>query len=213
VTLKKKKEEKQKLTALYKNQARIITVEKKKRTKILTAIKKEKKVRLASIAALKENSRKLEETIQELELTLNRKKVFEESFIANRGKLKMPVKGRITSYFGEQTNGNTKAKTFQHGIEIKTDRGEPVRSVFGGEILYADWLRGYGNMIIIHHGDNYYTLYAHAEELFKTKGDFVETQEVIATSGDTGSLKGALLHFEVRLRGKSVNPMNWLKVK
>ena len=65
--------------------------------------------------------------------------------------------------------------------------------------------------MIINHGDNYYTLYAHIEELFKQQGDAVETGEVIATAGDSGSIKGISLHFEVRHHGKPVNPMQWLK--
>ena len=83
--------------------------------------------------------------------------------------------------------------------------------MFRGEVLYADWLKGYGNLIIINHGDNYYTLYAHMEEFFKKKGDVVEDHEVIATAGDTGSIRGPSLHFEVRHHGKPVDPLKWLK--
>jgi septal ring factor EnvC (AmiA/AmiB activator) len=90
------------------------------------------------------------------------------------------------------------------------ERGEPVRSVFKGEVLFAQWLKGYGNLVIINHGDNYYTLYAHVEEIFKKKGETVDTGEVIATAGDTGSVKGLCLHFEVRHHGKPVNPMQWI---
>jgi murein hydrolase activator len=132
-------------------------------------------------------------------------------FSGQKGRLRIPVQGKIVSVFGTLQNGDYKSFTFQSGIDIKVERGEPVRSVFKGEVLFAQWLKGYGNMIIINHGDNYYTLYAHVEEIFKKKGEAVDTGEVIATAGDTGSIKGLYLHFEVRHHGKPVNPMQWIR--
>ena len=79
----------------------------------------------------------------------------------------MPVTGRIITKFGTHADEDDKTFTFQSGIDIKADMGEPVKSVFRGKILFADWLKGYGNLMIINHGDNYYTLYAHVEEMFK----------------------------------------------
>lgn len=132
-------------------------------------------------------------------------------FLSRMGSLPMPVRGPILSKFGTRIDEDDKTFTFQAGIDIKVNLGEPVKSVFRGEVLYADWLKGYGNLIIINHGDNYYTLYAHVEELFKKKGDVVADREVIATAGDTGAVRGAYLHFEVRHHGKPVDPLKWLK--
>jgi septal ring factor EnvC (AmiA/AmiB activator) len=123
----------------------------------------------------------------------------------------VPVKGSVISEYGPSTTGDYKSFTFQKGIDIKVERGEPVKSVFKGEVMFAQWLKGYGNLMIVDHGDNYYTLYAHVEEIFKQKGETVDTGEVIATAGDTGSIKGMCLHFEVRHHGKPVNPMKWLR--
>ena len=123
----------------------------------------------------------------------------------------MPVKGRIISFFGPFKNKKFNVINFQSGIKIKADRGEPIRSVSGGHVLYASWFKGYGNMIIIDHGDSYYTVYAHLQELFKKKGDRVNTGEDIATLGDAGSMIGPVLHFEVRHHGKPENPLAWLK--
>jgi septal ring factor EnvC (AmiA/AmiB activator) len=78
-------------------------------------------------------------------------------------------------------------------------------------VLFADWLKGYGNLIIINHGNQYYSLYGHTEELFKQKGDPVEEREVIATVGETSSLNGPCLHFEIRHKGQPVDPMKWLR--
>ena len=123
----------------------------------------------------------------------------------------MPVKGRVVSFFGPYKNRKFNVLNFNSGIEIKADRGEPVRSVRAGRVLFAGWFKSYGNMIIIDHGSHYYTLYAHAQELFRAKGDHVETGEVIATVGDSASLNGTNLYFEVRRRGKPMDPLAWLK--
>ena len=87
----------------------------------------------------------------------------------------MPVQGKIVSHFGPYKSSKFNITYFKKGIDIKADRGEPIRAVCAGKILYSDWFRGYGNMIIIDHGDNYYSVFAHAEEIFKTKGYTVET--------------------------------------
>jgi septal ring factor EnvC (AmiA/AmiB activator) len=123
----------------------------------------------------------------------------------------MPVKGKIVSLFGKFKNTRYQILNFRSGIEIQTDRGEPIAAVFAGKILYADWFKGYGNMIIIDHGENYYTVYAHIEEAFKSTGDDVDAGEVIATVGDTGSITGPKLYFEVRHHGKPLDPMQWLE--
>ena len=123
----------------------------------------------------------------------------------------MPVKGNIKHFFGPYKNSKYNVVNFRSGIVIQADQGEPIRAVFDGKILYASWFKGYGNMIIVDHGDNYYTVYAHAEELFASKGDIVDKGEVVATVGDTGSLSGPSLHFEVRHHGKPVNPLKWIK--
>lgn len=123
----------------------------------------------------------------------------------------MPVKGKIISFFGPFKNKKFNVINFQSGIKIKSDRGEPIRAVSDGHVLYASWFKGYGNMIIIDHGDSYYTVYAHAEELFTTKGTRVETGQVVATVGDSGSMIGPNLHFEIRHHGKPIDPLKWIK--
>ena len=84
-------------------------------------------------------------------------------------------------------------------------------AVYGGHVLYTGWFRGYGNLIIVDHGGNYYTLYAHAAEVKVREGDEVKQGQAIGTVGDTGSLQGARLYFEVRHEGKSQDPAQWLQ--
>lgn len=128
-----------------------------------------------------------------------------------KGLLNMPVEGNIINLFGPYRNTQFNVTNFRNGIDIKTDKGEPVRAVYTGRIMYASWFKGYGNMMIIDHGAHYYTVYAHMEEMFKSTGDWVDNGDVIATVGDTGSMSGARLYFEIRHHGKPVDPVKWLK--
>ncbi|MBI9090283.1 MAG: peptidoglycan DD-metalloendopeptidase family protein [Desulfobacterium sp.] len=200
--------EKKRLDATLKEQMRVKTRESLKRSAILKEIRKKKELGLAAVASLKLAAKGLENKIATLEPRGGDDQV---GFSRSLGRLKMPVEGTIISRYGPSQNSNYSSFTFQTGIDISVDKGEPVRSVFKGEVLYAEWLKGYGNLIIINHGDSFYTLYAHVEEFFKKKGELVDTSEVIALAGDTGSIKGPCLHFEVRHHGKPVDPMKWLK--
>lgn len=195
-------------------QIRIKEKETIKKEAILYEIQRKKNMSQAALLSLKASARDLNDKMSVLDkqvLYPIENSMRGSSFLHQKGRLRKPVQGKIFSKFGVSKNGDYKSFTFQSGIDIKVERGEPVRSVFKGKVLFAQWLKGYGNMMIINHGDNYYTLYAHVEELFKKKGEAVETGEVIATAGDTGSIKGLCLHFEVRHHGKPVNPMQWIR--
>ena len=135
----------------------------------------------------------------------------EKPIAAFKGLLKMPVKGKIAFLFGPFKNPKFNVTNFRSGIGIRVKKGEPVRAVFRGTVVFSSWFKGYGNMIIIDHGTNYHTVYAHLEEVFKTTGDLVEAGEVIATVGDTGLISEITLHFEIRHHGKPLDPLHWLK--
>ena len=98
----------------------------------------------------------------------------------------------------------------RNGIEIKTRQGTPIRAVFSGETIFSSWLKGYGNVIIIAHGEHFHTVYAHVEEVYSAKGKPVEAGEVIATVGDSGSMVGPSLYFEIRHKGSPVDPLQWV---
>ncbi len=181
-----------------------------KKEAILAGIKREKKLSQAALESLKASALALDKKVSLLDKESSGA-VEESSFSRQKGQLIFPVKGSIVSAFGSKKRGAYKSFTFQNGIDIKVERGEPVRAVFKGKVIFAQWLMGYGNLMIIDHGDNYYTLYAHVEEVYKKKGETIGTGEVIATAGDTGSISGVCLHFEVRHHGKPVNPLQWLK--
>ncbi len=207
--LAEKKKEKHALGERIDDNIRIMKKESLRRKAILKEIKSKKNLGFAAIASLKQAAQALDVRIKAIKAVSSIQKG--ASFADFRGNLEMPVKGKIISKFGTARNSDSPSFTFQSGIDIKANRGEPVRSVFRGRIIFAQWLKGYGNIIIIDHGDNYYTLYAHVDEIFKKKGSLIDRGDVIATAGDTGSMKGTCLHFEVRFHGKPVNPVKWLK--
>ena len=208
--LKKEIQARTELEAELNDQIRINKKETLKKELILKEIRQKKKLSLAVVESLKEAARQLDNRISKIQSDGNTS-VGGASFASYQGRLITPVTGKIISTFGPTRTGDYKSFTFQKGIDIKVERGEPVKSVFKGKIIFAKWLKGYGNLMIINHGDNYYTLYAHVEEIFKQKGETVDTGEVIATAGDTGSIKGMCLHFEVRHHGKPVNPLKWIR--
>jgi septal ring factor EnvC (AmiA/AmiB activator) len=213
--LKALKDQKSSRANALKKQTRSMSQERSTRTKLLADIRSQKTLELAAIDALTQASNELDRKINVLNTSINSaaqdKKVSGLPFSAHKGLLIRPVKGKIISLYGPYQNPKYNTTNFRSGIEIKADNGEPVQSVFRGQVLYSSWFKTYGNMIIIDHGKNYYTVYAHLEEAFKAKGDAVETGEVIATAGDSGSMTGAKLYFEVRHHGKPVDPVPWLK--
>ncbi len=120
--------------------------------------------------------------------------------------------GTLVGLFGPYVDENHyNIKSFRNGVNIGADLRSPVRAVCGGQIVYADWFRGYGNIVIIDHGEHYYTLSAQLEEPFKKSGDTVGAGEVIGTVGDTGTLIGPGLYFEIRHHGKPMDPVIWFK--
>ena len=209
------RDEKRRRAERYQQEIDRMAAERTKRSKLLAYVRKEMSAQQASVESLKQAALELDEKIQNLGVGVTgtaADEYFEDKpFQAYKGLLKMPVKGKIVSLFGKFKNTRYDVLNFRSGIEIETERGEPIHSVYRGKILYADWFKGYGNMIIIDHGNSYYTVYAHIEEVFKTAGDVVESGEVMATVGDTGSMTGPKLYFEVRHHGKPLDPMQWLK--
>lgn len=213
--IKMQQQKKVKLGAELKNEIALMALERKKRSRILHEIRDKKSLELELIEAYRQAAVILNETIAALRNEENNQKI--EKFVSEqpldtfKGLLKMPVNGKIAARFGAYKDKELNIKRFNSGIFLRTDRGEPVQAVQKGRILFAGWFKGYGKMIIIDHGHQYYTVYAHAEELFKNKGDPVESGEVIATVGDSGSVSGPELYFEVRHHGKPVDPLEWIK--
>jgi murein hydrolase activator len=131
-------------------------------------------------------------------------------FRALRGKLPFPAAGIVEVGFGKVVNPRFNTVTMQKGVDIRAPAGSPVRAVADGKVVFAGWLRGYGNLLILDHGGGYHTLMAHLDTMAPEVGAEVQGGEQVGTVGDTGSLKGAYLYFEIRKGGQAVDPKPWL---
>lgn len=131
-------------------------------------------------------------------------------FAQSAGTLQWPVTGRVLKPFGRSVHPEFGTVVVNKGINVGAPVGTPIRCVAEGRVEYVDWLPGYGRCIIVDHGDGYYTLYAHASEIFPARGAAVHAGEVLGEVGDTGSLNGSQLYFEIRHGKDSLDPTAWL---
>ncbi|HYV65895.1 MAG TPA: M23 family metallopeptidase [Myxococcales bacterium] len=128
-----------------------------------------------------------------------------------RRKLLFPVEsGRIEARFGRSVDERHGIVTLQRGIDVRCDEGTPVRAIHAGRIVHAGWFHGYGNLIIVDHGEGYFSLMAHLGTLARAKDDDVRRGDVVGTVGDSGSLKGTYLYFELRQGQTPLDPEQWL---
>ncbi|MBA3035112.1 MAG: peptidoglycan DD-metalloendopeptidase family protein [Desulfobacterium sp.] len=192
-----------------------ISFERQKRAEFLGEIRSKKSLEIAAVKSLEEAAKQLDDAIKSFAAKNGGTNFLQKDFFKDpesfKGLLDLPVKGKIISNFGTYHDPKYNIVNFRSGIDIKAEIGEPIRSVIPGKIIYSGWFKGYGNMIIIDHGKSYYTVYAHLEESFKSKGDMVEADEVIASTGDTGLFFGTGVYFEIRHHGKPIDPIDWFK--
>ena len=132
-------------------------------------------------------------------------------FGRERGQLPWPAEGRVVTGFGRETHPRFGTETVRTGIDIEAAEGTPIRAVAPGAVAYRGWLKGYGNLLVLDHGDGYYTLYAHASQVLVDEGDQVKGGELVGRVGETGSVEGPRLHFEVRYQSRAEDPQLWLR--
>ncbi|MDR3430122.1 MULTISPECIES: murein hydrolase activator EnvC family protein [Silvimonas] len=128
-----------------------------------------------------------------------------QQFAALKGRLRLPLKGDVIGRFGTQ---RAEGATWK-GVFIRAASGLPVKAVATGRVVFADWLRGFGNMMIIDHGGGYMSIYAANESLLKRVGDTVNAGDTIATSGNSGGMGDSGVYFEIRQHGKPLDPLSW----
>jgi len=114
------------------------------------------------------------------------------------------------SFFGRQKHPTFNTYVQRKGIEIRTDEGSAIRSVMSGAVVFADWLKGYGQVIIVDHANGFFSLYAHASKLLVKVGEQVATGHIIGETGDTGLTGDSTLYFELRQGANPVDPLTWL---
>jgi septal ring factor EnvC (AmiA/AmiB activator) len=130
----------------------------------------------------------------------------EGSFASLRGKLRLPVRGELVSRFGSP---RIEVGGFSKGVFIRSQEGQQVRSIAAGRVVFADWMRGFGNLLIVDHGETYLSVYGNNEALLKQPGDAVAAGDPIATVGSTGGSAETGLYFELRHLGKAFDPLRW----
>ncbi|NIF25539.1 murein hydrolase activator EnvC [Pantoea sp. Tr-811] len=131
------------------------------------------------------------------------------AFSAARGKLPWPVNGRLLARFGDARGSDARAKW--DGVMISASPGTQVHAVHGGRVVFADWLRGAGLLVILDHGNGYLSLYGHNQSLLKSAGDIVKAGEAISTVGDSGGQDAAGLYFAIRQQGRPTDPAQWCR--
>lgn len=137
---------------------------------------------------------------------------YEGEFEKGKGQLDWPLRGEIVGRFGNEKHPRFGTVTFNNGVDIRASQGEAVRAVARGRVDFTSSDYGsYGQMIILNHGSGYYTLYAHLSGVNVSRGQEVTSGQTIGAAGDTGSLKGTVLHFEIRKGRQSVDPLGWLR--
>jgi len=192
-----------------------------KRRVILAKVRDERAYHERMVGELTEASRRLEAFIRELQAKQRKlaripppKGGIEApavGFGALKGRLPWPTEGKIVTGFGAQVHPRFGTRTFRNGVDIEAAVGREVLAVHGGHVIYTGWFKGYGNLIIVDHGNEYYTLYAHIADIEAKEGDDVRQGQRIGTVGDTGSLAGPRLYFEVRYQGRPQDPEQWLR--
>jgi septal ring factor EnvC (AmiA/AmiB activator) len=183
-----------------------------KKSELLASLRQEKEARIRALKELEQAALRLQKMMDEMSRRSVRKpgEVFPGPGLALlRGKLEWPVKGHVVGRFGKTRHPEFSAEVFRNGIDIEAPAGEEIKAVEKGKVVFADRFSGYGKMLIIDHGARYYTVYAHLSEFLKKAGDTVKRGEAIALVGDSDSLAGAKLYFEMRKDGKSIDPLPW----
>jgi murein hydrolase activator len=132
----------------------------------------------------------------------------EKPFSRLKGLLRLPVRGELMNRFGAPREGGGLS---WKGLFIRTQEGAEVKAVAAGQVVFAEWLRGFGNLVIVDHGEGYMSLYSNNESLYKQPGEGVKTGDTVATAGNSGGQEEPGVYFELRHQGRPINPMAWIK--
>ena len=164
---------------------------------------------------LKELSESAEELQKLMDKIISQEWVLPAAWVPlyeRRGRLPWPIEGPVITAFGFEKNPNFNTVVMNKGVEISPGQGRSlILAVHPGKVVYADYFQGYGNLLIVDHGMTYYTLYGHCSEFLAAVGEMVRAGQPLAVVGDTGSLKGECLYFELRYKTKALDPLQWLK--
>jgi len=211
------------VTAEQRTQRARLEREKRARNQVLAKISRDIERQRREIGTLKRDETRLARLVASLAKLMARKPaprprgerapaapLGDSAFARLRGRLSPPVRGELANRFGSpRSDGGVLWK----GLFIAARAGEEVRAVADGRVVFADWLRGFGNLLIIDHGDAFMSLYGNNEALFKRVGDIIHGGEAVATVGNSGGNADSGLYFELRHQGKPLDPLDWVNIK
>lgn len=190
-----------------------LATERGEKQRLLARVRGDRAREGAALAELEEAARALEETLAELGEAPAPLPALPEgpAFASLRGRLPPPVEAPIVRGYGRQVDAQFLTQIFHKGVDFGAEQGAEVRAVAAGVVRFAGWFRGYGRMVILDHGERFFTVHGHLDELHVELGEAVEAGRTLGTVGDTGSLTGPRLYFEVREGGQAVDPRSWLR--
>lgn len=179
---------------------------------LLAKIQDRKEMHLSTMSDLRMAASQLQQFFEDVEIPqIPAAPVAGLSFLKWKGLLEWPVRGKIIREFGMYKHPKFGTTTMSNGIEIGAEEGTEVKAVFGGQVVFAEWFKGYGQSVIVSHPDGFYTLYAHNSALLVQRDDTISRGQVISKVGSTGALNGPSLYFEIRKKDQPVNPADWLR--
>ena len=180
-----------------------------KKVLLLMKIHREKEFYETAVQELQAAARSLKETLDDLDGRPERNVRLDSDFDDFKGMLQLPFEGKVIENYHPLGTGPVLT---HRGVFIQGESGGAVKAVYDGRVDYSGWLKGYGQIIIINHGSRYFSVCAHLSERRVEKGDLVHRGDVIGLAGESGSLSGPGLYFELREAGESLDPMAWLNV-
>ena len=210
--IQEKKQEIANLLSLSRKKKQDLDSQERKQRALIQEINQDKETHLKTLEELKVRTEQLERLINRL---IREKSALPFTVIPlyeKKGTLQWPVQGNVVTQFGIERHPIFQTVTENNGIEISALKESEVLAVHPGKVVYADYFQGfYGNLIIIDHGLSYYSMYGHCSNFKVQKGDIVNAGQPIAVVGDTGSLKGTALYFQINFKTDPLNPLQWLR--
>jgi septal ring factor EnvC (AmiA/AmiB activator) len=198
---------------IAKEMQKALQADRDKKDKLLETIRSRRQAYEKTIEGLEESSRKLRKMIESLKEKKLPKKITGKGFAALKGRLPWPVDGKVAIPFGQYKDPVFNITVFKNGIELQAQQEERPKAVAGGRVVYADWFKGYGLLLIIDHGNGYHSLYGNLSEIFLNTGDILIERTVVGKIGKSELLNFPTLYFEIRYKGKPLDPVEWLEKK
>jgi len=189
-----------------------LETERREKRELLASVRRDGARERALLNELEAAARALESKLAEISAAPSPAPPDALTFRAQRGRLGPPVPGKLLRGFGKVIDAQYRTETFQKGVDFAVEVGEPVYAIAAGEVRFADWFRGYGRMLILDHGDGYFTVSGHLEAIDVAVGQRVVAGDRVGSAGETGSLSGPRLYFEVRQGADAVDPAEWLEL-